>query len=48
MGSKLTAITMPENRNMISLAKKLGFKVDVQFEDSIVNLTLVLSSEITH
>ncbi|UNH27959.1 bifunctional acetate--CoA ligase family protein/GNAT family N-acetyltransferase [Moellerella wisconsensis] len=45
---KLTAITMPENRNMISLAKKLGFKVDVQFEDSIVNLTLVLSSEITH
>nr|WP_314267052.1 bifunctional acetate--CoA ligase family protein/GNAT family N-acetyltransferase [uncultured Moellerella sp.] len=42
---KLTAITMPENRNMISLAKKLGFKIDVQFEDGIVNLTLLLSAE---
>ncbi len=42
---KLTAITMPENRNMISLAKKLGFKIDVQFEDGVVNLTLLLSAE---
>ncbi len=39
---KLTAITMPENRNMISLAKKLGFEIDVQFEDGVVNLTLYL------
>ena len=39
---KLTAITMPENRNMISLAKKLGFQIDVQFEDGVVNLTLHL------
>lgn len=39
---KLSAITMPENRNMISLAKKLGFEIDVQFEDGVVNLTLHL------
>ncbi|EBN0073307.1 GNAT family N-acetyltransferase, partial [Salmonella enterica subsp. enterica serovar Virchow] len=43
----LTAITMPENRNMIQLAKKLGFTVETQFEDGIVNLTLHLNSEIT-
>ncbi|MTB40183.1 bifunctional acetate--CoA ligase family protein/GNAT family N-acetyltransferase [Providencia vermicola] len=39
---KLTAITMPENRNMISLAKKLGFDVDLQFDEGVVNLTLHL------
>ncbi|MDX7988370.1 bifunctional acetate--CoA ligase family protein/GNAT family N-acetyltransferase [Xenorhabdus sp. 12] len=38
----LTAITMPENRNMIQLAKKLGFAVDIQLEDGIVNLVLKL------
>ncbi len=43
----LTAITMPENRNMIRLAKKLGFTVETQFEDGIVNLTLHLNSEIS-
>ncbi|WP_434525542.1 bifunctional acetate--CoA ligase family protein/GNAT family N-acetyltransferase [Photorhabdus asymbiotica] len=40
--SRLNAITMPENRTMIKLAKKLGFTIDVQFEDGIVNLTLEL------
>ena len=39
---RLTAITMPENRNMISLAKKLGFSVEVQFDEGIVNLNLLL------
>ncbi|HEK0788101.1 bifunctional acyl-CoA synthetase/GNAT family N-acetyltransferase [Proteus sp. GOKU] len=39
---RLTAITMPENRNMISLAKKLGFSVEVQFDEGIVNLDLQL------
>ena len=39
---RLTAITMPENRNMISLAKKLGFSVEVQFDEGIVNLDLLL------
>ncbi|MEQ2026875.1 bifunctional acetate--CoA ligase family protein/GNAT family N-acetyltransferase [Xenorhabdus szentirmaii] len=38
----LTAITMPENRNMIRLAKKLGFSIDIQLEDGIVNLVLKL------
>ncbi len=38
----LTAITMPENRNMIQLAKKLGFTIDIQLEDGIVNLMLKL------
>ncbi|CDG16931.1 bifunctional acetate--CoA ligase family protein/GNAT family N-acetyltransferase [Xenorhabdus doucetiae] len=38
----LTAITMPENRNMIQLAKKLGFNIDIQLEDGIVNLMLTL------
>ncbi|AOM40905.1 bifunctional acetate--CoA ligase family protein/GNAT family N-acetyltransferase [Xenorhabdus hominickii] len=38
----LTAITMPENRNMIQLAKKLGFSIDIQLEDGVVNLILTL------
>ncbi|CDL79624.1 bifunctional acetate--CoA ligase family protein/GNAT family N-acetyltransferase [Xenorhabdus cabanillasii] len=38
----LTAITMPENRNMIRLAKKLGFAIDIQLEEGIVNLVLKL------
>ncbi|PHM29809.1 bifunctional acetate--CoA ligase family protein/GNAT family N-acetyltransferase [Xenorhabdus budapestensis] len=38
----LTAITMPENRNMIRLAKKLGFTIDIQLEEGIVNLVLTL------
>ncbi|CDG22111.1 conserved protein of unknown function [Xenorhabdus poinarii G6] len=38
----LTAITMPENRNMIQLAKKLGFTIDIQLEDGIANLMLRL------
>ncbi|WP_411704203.1 bifunctional acetate--CoA ligase family protein/GNAT family N-acetyltransferase [Edaphovirga cremea] len=35
---RLTGITMPNNRGMIALAKKLGFEIDVQLEDGIVNL----------
>ncbi|WP_047683141.1 MULTISPECIES: bifunctional acetate--CoA ligase family protein/GNAT family N-acetyltransferase [Xenorhabdus] len=38
----LTAITMPENRNMIRLAKKLGFTINIQLEEGIVNLVLKL------
>lgn len=41
---RLTAITMPTNHGMITLAKKLGFSVDVQLEDGIVNLSLMLGS----
>lgn len=39
---RLVAITMPNNRGMITLAQKLGFTIDVQLEDGIVNLTLPL------
>ncbi|MBV8041132.1 protein lysine acetyltransferase [Pluralibacter sp.] len=40
---RLNGITMPNNKGMITLARKLGFKVDVQLEDGIVGLTLTLS-----
>ncbi len=40
---RLNGITMPNNRGMIALARKLGFDVDIQLEDGIVGLTLMLS-----
>ncbi len=40
---KLNGITMPNNQGMISLARKLGFHVDIQLEDGIVSLTLALT-----
>jgi acetyltransferase len=40
--TRLTAVTMPNNRGMIGLAKKLGFSIDVQMEDGTVNLELKL------
>ncbi|AHM72485.1 bifunctional acetate--CoA ligase family protein/GNAT family N-acetyltransferase [Yersinia hibernica] len=40
--TRLTAVTMPNNRGMIGLAQKLGFSIDVQMEDGIVNLELTL------
>ena len=39
----LNGITMPNNQGMITLARKLGFDVDVQLEDGIVGLTLKLA-----
>ncbi|PKE28448.1 protein acetyltransferase [Rahnella sp. AA] len=39
---RLTGITMPNNRGMVALAKKLGFDVDIQIQDGIVNLSLAL------
>ncbi|AHF76011.1 GNAT family acetyltransferase [Sodalis praecaptivus] len=39
---RLTAITMPNNRGMITLARKLGFTVDIQLQDGIVALSLAL------
>ena len=41
---RLNGITMPNNRGMIALARKLGFNVDIQLEDGIVGLTLLLAS----
>nr|WP_154324631.1 bifunctional acetate--CoA ligase family protein/GNAT family N-acetyltransferase [Pantoea sp. 201603H] len=43
---QLNGITMPGNRGMITLARKLGFNVDVQFEEGIVSLTLPLDKTI--
>ena len=39
---RLTGITMPNNRGMISLARKLEFDVYIQIQDGIVNLSLAL------
>ncbi|MFS7306342.1 bifunctional acetate--CoA ligase family protein/GNAT family N-acetyltransferase [Rahnella inusitata] len=39
---RLTGITMPNNQGMITLARKLGFDIDIQIQDGIVNLSLVL------
>lgn len=40
---RLNGITMPNNQGMVTLARKLGFKVDIQLEDGIVTLTLPLA-----
>lgn len=42
---RLNGITMPNNRGMIALARKLGFDVDIQLEDGIVSLSLKLSHD---
>ncbi|MCK8417845.1 acetyltransferase, partial [Erwinia amylovora] len=39
---QLNGITMPGNQGMISLARKLGFNIDIQLEEGIVGLTLPL------
>ncbi|WHP80819.1 bifunctional acetate--CoA ligase family protein/GNAT family N-acetyltransferase [Edwardsiella anguillarum] len=40
---RLQGITMPTNRGMIALARKIGFQVEILLEDGIVNLSLSLS-----
>lgn len=40
---RLNGITMPNNRSMVALARKLGFQVDIQLEEGIVGLTLNLA-----
>ncbi|AFJ46089.1 bifunctional acetate--CoA ligase family protein/GNAT family N-acetyltransferase [Shimwellia blattae] len=42
---KLNGITMPNNQGMIALARKLGFRVDIQLEDGIVSLSLALTKQ---
>ncbi|MCW0507693.1 bifunctional acetate--CoA ligase family protein/GNAT family N-acetyltransferase [Aeromonas piscicola] len=37
---QLSGMTMPSNRGMINLAKRLGFKIDIQLEDGVVNMVL--------
>lgn len=44
---QLNGITMPHNRGMITLARKLNFHVDIQLDEGIVSLKLSLQNEIT-
>lgn len=39
---RLSGITMPSNKGMVSLAKKLNFKTDIHFEDNTVDMLLIL------
>lgn len=40
---RLNGITMPNNRGMVTLARKLGFDVDIQLDEGIVALALSLN-----
>ncbi|MGD8116648.1 bifunctional acetate--CoA ligase family protein/GNAT family N-acetyltransferase [Vibrio sp. TRT 29B02] len=40
---QMSGMTMPTNRGMLMLAQKLGFKLDVQFEDGIADMVLPLN-----
>ncbi len=39
---KMTGMTMPSNSGMITLAQKVGFHIDVQLEDGVVEMMLTL------
>ncbi|HBZ17301.1 MAG TPA: protein acetyltransferase [Pantoea sp.] len=43
---QLNGITMPHNTGMITLARKLNFRVNIQLDDGIVSLNLPLSDAI--
>ncbi|WP_341666013.1 bifunctional acetate--CoA ligase family protein/GNAT family N-acetyltransferase [Vibrio sp.] len=40
---QISGVTMPTNRGMLMLAQKLGFELDVQFEDGTADMVLKLS-----
>jgi len=40
---QLSGMTMPTNRGMLMLAQKLGFELDVQFEDGVADMRLPLN-----
>ncbi|SDG99982.1 acetyltransferase [Vibrio xiamenensis] len=42
---QMSGMTMPSNAGMLGLAKKMGFKVDIQFEDGIADMVLPLNSQ---
>ncbi len=44
---QLNGITMPHNRGMITLARKLDFHVDIQLDEGIVSLKLPLQADIS-
>ncbi|WP_070966378.1 bifunctional acetate--CoA ligase family protein/GNAT family N-acetyltransferase [Vibrio sonorensis] len=39
---QMSGMTMPTNRGMLTLAQKLGFKLDIQFEDGVADMVLPL------
>lgn len=43
---QLSGMTMPSNRGMINLAKRLGFKIDIQLEDGVVNMELPCADQV--
>ncbi|SMY34773.1 bifunctional acetate--CoA ligase family protein/GNAT family N-acetyltransferase [Photobacterium andalusiense] len=43
--ARLTGMTMPTNRGMITLAQKMGFSIDVQLADGVVEMLLVLNRD---
>ncbi len=44
--SRITGMTMPNNRGMITLAQKCGFSIDVQMADGIVDMQLPLLTDL--
>lgn len=42
---QMSGMTMPTNRGMLMLAQKMGFRLDVQFEDGIADMVLALNGE---
>ncbi|AIW21373.1 bifunctional acetate--CoA ligase family protein/GNAT family N-acetyltransferase [Vibrio coralliilyticus] len=43
---QISGMTMPTNRGMLMLAQKLGFKLDVQFEDGVADMVLPLNEPV--
>lgn len=41
--AQISGMTMPTNRGMLTLAQKLGFEVDIHFEDGTADMVLVLN-----
>ncbi|KLV05364.1 protein acetyltransferase [Photobacterium aquae] len=42
---RITGMTMPANRGMIMLAQKVGFEIDIQMEDGVVEMQLPLTKQ---
>lgn len=39
---QMSGMTMPTNRGMLTLAQKMGFAVDIHFEDGTADMVLPL------
>ena len=44
---QMSGMTMPTNSGMLGLARKMGFKVDIHFEDGIADMVLPLTDDST-